>query len=52
MIKIFLELNGLDVVGWGMQMNNAPSLEINENDDFFSNFTNYQYVDGKLVLKA
>lgn len=52
MIKIYLEMNGNSITGWGSQLNDAPFVMIEENHDFFTNITNYILDgDGNLVKR-
>lgn len=50
-MKIFLEIFNDNVVGWGTNLENAPSIEIEDNHDFFKNPSAYEYVNNELVLK-
>ena len=50
-MEIFLEMFNENIVGWGSSLENAPSIEIEENHDFFKNVTAYKLVDGQLQLK-
>lgn len=52
MIKIYLEMNGNSITGWGSQLNDAPFVMIEENHDFFTNISNYILDgDGNLVKR-